>query len=124
MLPRDLLDRFEHFAWGERDCVHFAAAAREYFGAPAVQMPAYQTEAEAREIIASAGGLRKMLADRLGESVDPSKAQTGDTVFATFPSHCEIVGVACPPHFWLLAEKDGFVPVSLTLANEVWPCRV
>jgi hypothetical protein len=124
MIPRELLERFEQFAWGERDCVHFAAAVREHFGAAAVEIPAYSTEAEAKRIIASSGGLKKMLTDRLGPMQSPEKAQIGDTVLATFASVGEIVGVAAPPNFWLLVGQSGlFIPVSLTLAVGVWPCR-
>lgn len=123
MLPVELLKRFEHFAWGERDCVHFAAAVREYFGAVPVEIPAYTSESEARQIIARSGGLRQMLTDRLGQMRRPEKAELGDTVIATFASTGEIVGVAAPPYFWLLAEGGRFIPVSLELAVGVWPCR-
>lgn len=124
MLPIELLKRFEHFAWGERDCVHFAAAAREFFGASPVEIPAYGSEAEARAMIERCGGLRKMLLDRLGPMQHPKTAQSGDTVVATFATVGDIVGVADPPYFWLLAESGGFIPVSLELASGAWPCRV
>jgi hypothetical protein len=124
MIPREILDRFEQFAWGERDCVHFAAAVREFFGAEPVEIPAYSTEAEAKRIIASCGGLKKMLTDRLGPMQSADKAQTGDTVLATFASIGEIVGVAAPPYFWLLDGKSGFIPVKMTFAVGCWPCRV
>lgn len=123
MLPRELLERFEHFAWGERDCVHFAKAAREHFGARAVEIPAYRSEREAREIIARCGGLKQMLVDRLGEPIHPMRAQLGDTVIATFPATGDIVGVADPPMFWLLVEPSRFIPLSLELAKGVWPCQ-
>lgn len=123
MLPRALLERFEHFAWGERDCVHFANAAREHFGGTAAEIPAYESQREALERIASCGGLKQMLVDRLGEMQSPMRAQLGDTVLTCFPSTGEVVGVADPPGFWLLVETGGFVPVSLDLAIGVWPCR-
>jgi len=123
MLPRDLLERFEHFAWGERDCVHFAQAAREHFGAPAVEIPAYGSQREALSVISSCGGLRQMLVDRLGEPIHPKNAHLGDTVLTCFATTGEVVGVADPPGFWLLVEASGFVPVSLELALGVWPCQ-
>lgn len=123
MLPLDLLERFEHFAWGERDCVHFANAAREYFGAPTVEIPAYGSQREALEVIARCGGLKRMLVDRLGEPLHPMKAQRGDTVLTCFPSTGEVVGVADPPGFWMLVDSGGFIPVSLDLALGVWPCQ-
>lgn len=123
MLPLDLLQRFEQFAWGERDCVHFAKAAREYFGAPTVEIPHYDSEQTARAVAESCGGMRQMLVDRLGEMQHPSTARLGDTVLTCFPATGEIVGVADPPGFWLLVERGGFVPVELRLALGVWPCR-
>jgi hypothetical protein len=123
MLPLDLLQRFETFSWGERDCVHFARAAREYFGAPAVEIPPYGSRHEALIAMDGCGGMLKMLVDRLGEPQSPAKAQIGDTVYATFRTVGEVVGVADPPGFWMLVESGGFVPVSLTLAKGVWPCR-
>lgn len=122
-LPIDLLREFESFSWGERDCVHFARRAREYFGGAAVEIPAYGSRHEALKVIAGCGGLRAMLVERLGEPLSPSKAQLGDTVYATFAGLGEVCGVADPPGFWLLVEAGGFVPVTLQLAIGVWPCQ-
>lgn len=123
MLPVDLLKRFETFEWGTRDCVHFAKAAREHFGARPVLIPDYASEREARKLMLSVGSLKQMLVDRLGEPLPPIKAQLGDTVYATFATVGEVCGVADPPGFWLLVENGGFVPVTLDLAIGVWPCQ-
>ena len=122
MLPLELLQRFESFSWGERDCVHFARAGREYFGGATVEIPAYASQHEALSVMAAHGGLRAMLVERLGEPLSPIEAQIGDTVYATFATIGEVVGVADPPGFWLLAQS-GFVPLELSLAKGVWPCR-
>lgn len=121
-LPRELFEQFEPFEWGTRDCVHFAEAARRHFGGSAVPLPTYTTEHEAVRTIAAAGGLRAMLVAALGEPVPLLQAQIGDTVLTRFRDTGDVVGVADPPGFWLLAP-GGFVPLTLELALAVWPCR-
>lgn len=126
-LALKLLERHDGpLVWGVRDCVQFAADAREHYGGQRPGLPAYSSEREAREIIASGGGLEALVTCALGNPTHPKDAQIGDTVLTAFRDTGPMLGVADPPHFWVHISSGGvggFLPVSLDFAIAVWPCR-
>lgn len=126
MLPTEFWQRWNGrpFRWGESDCVMFARDALEFFGGRSVDLkiPSYRSRREAAAIIERGGGLHSMVTAVLGEPVDPRQAAIGDIVLTCFKEHGQMLGVADPMGFWLRGRKD-LVPVELTFAIEVWPCR-
>lgn len=123
-LDAGLLRRHEGpLVWGVRDCVQLAAAAVEHYGGWRPVLPFYSNKREALELLATDGGLRELVRQVLGEPIDPRSVQIGDIVLTSFRDTGPMLGVADPPGFWVLVEPDGFLPLSLDFATEVWACR-
>ena len=124
-LPVELLRKHDvPFQWGVSDCVQWAGAAVEFFsGRDPVSHYRYSTEEEARAIIAASGSLEALVTREIGEPrARCSEAALGDVVLSVFRETGPILGVADPPVFWLRAPA-GYIPVEMTLALRVWPCR-
>lgn len=125
-LPLELLELHDgRFQWGVSDCVQWAAASVKFFsGRDPLAHYRYSSEAGARAMIAGAGSLEKLVTIELGEPRSRiADTEVGDVVLATFADSGEILGVAEPPVFWLRAAR-GYVPIELSLALRVWPCRM
>lgn len=124
-LPLELFERFEGgIAWGQRDCVQFAAAARALF-APVEHDFRYSSKAEADALIAAAGSLEALVSSILGPGIGPEKAasvQDGDTVLTYIPGQGQALGAVSGGVFFILSDR-GFVPLRLTKAVRIWPCR-
>lgn len=122
-LPRELCERHERpFEWGVSDCVVWARDALAIIAGREFTLPNYHSHREAYRMIRAAGSLEALVTAELGEIHPPETAGFGDIALAAFPEQGEVLGVADPPVFWLRAE-GGFMPVELTLATGVWPCR-
>lgn len=122
-LPLELFERFEGgLVWGERDCVQFAAAAR---ATPVEHGFRYSSKAEADALIARAGSLKALVSSILGPGIRPEKAESvedGDTVLTYIPGQGEALGAVSGGVFFIL-QDSGFVPLRLTKAAWIWPCR-
>lgn len=123
-LALELLQRHDGpMLWGVRDCVQFAADAVEFYGGWRPELPKYTSQREAREVMASGGGLLDLVTRAMGEPIPLKDAQIGDVILATFRDTGPMLGVADPRRFWVLVESGGFLPVSMDLAIAAWPCR-
>lgn len=123
-LPLELLERFDGpLEWGVNDCVQFAAAAVEFFGGWRPEVPRYASEREAVRIIASGGGLDRLVSAVMPPPIHVKDAQLGDIVLTAFRDTGPMLGVADPRGFWVRREVGGFIPLDLEFAIKVWPWR-
>lgn len=115
------------FAWGEHDCVTFAARCwHARTGTDALAGFTWGSQAEAEALLAELGGLRAAVVSRLGEPVAPLLAAMGDVVLARDP-HAddgrEVLAVCVGPHLVVPSARGRQV---LQLAHGVccWKAEV
>ena len=87
--------RFKPFAWGAWDCCQFTAewVHRVTGSDPRGMFPAYSSEAEAREVLAAAGGLLALV-DKVAPRVHVSRAREGDLILANEDAGAAL-GICC-----------------------------
>lgn len=111
------------FAWGEHDCLMFAANCVQAMTGedPAVDFrKTYRTARGAAWTVARAGGMRVGADARLGERVLVLRAQRGDVVLVELDNERQAYGicvgatVACP------CEAGGVAFISMERARCAW----
>lgn len=109
------------FAWGEFDCVTFAAGCVEAMTGNdlmATIRGSYQNERGARRLLSSFGGLRAAISSVLGEPISPLLARRGDVVTANGP-HGETTAVCIGARYIMTGTHD-LVTGSMAGAIAAW----
>lgn len=109
------------FCWGKHDCCAFAATVVEAMTGRDWMVPPfapYETEAEAREIIAEHAGLKGIATACLGEPIAPAFAQRGDVALIVIDGR-DSLGI-CVDYRIAAASVRGLVHVPITEAVCAW----
>ena len=111
------------FAWGEHDCVMFAAdcvqaitgsdPAAEYRGK-------YETEVGAAKLMKRSGGLREMATAALGDEISPALATLGDVGLHEVDEAPALA--ICAGTHWLAAGPNGLVALQHDSIVTSWRC--
>lgn len=117
--------RTRPFAWGEHDCVTFAAAAvrvrtgRNVLAEIGLE-PTWRTAIESARAIESVGGLRAALTRLFGAPGPQLSARLGDVVLLNDPENGrELLGI-CHAEIVLAPSANGLAMLPLSAALVVW----
>jgi hypothetical protein len=103
------------FQWGFFDCVTFSATWVQMRTGidPLAGLPKWETERQARRVIASAGGVEAAI-DRQFASISPNFARDGDIGMHDFS-----VGIFSGPHI-VCPGPEGLAFIDRTKAKCAW----
>ncbi len=113
--------RLQPFAWGENDCVTFAAdCARELTGTdPIAELRgSWRTALEAARVLDELGGLRAAVTQWQGDELPPALAQRGDAVLVEQLGR-ELLGV-CVGDQIVAPGEHGAVWLPISAAVAAW----
>lgn len=111
----------KRFAWGEHDCVLFAADCIEACTGvdPAAEMRGtYSDAAGAARLVKNRGGMAAIAAAHCGSEVLPALAQTGD-IGLVFNDGRECLAV-CGGSTWHAPSAAGVVALPMQQALRAW----
>lgn len=107
------------FAWGEWDCVRFAAGAVEVITGERPALPVYASALDAARLTRERS-LRARVCDVLGPEFPPALAHRGDVVLWTQgEDYAETLGV-CVGDLLACAGPDGLAMAPMTAAVAAW----
>lgn len=109
------------FVWGRHDCCLFAADGVEVltgWDAMADLRGKYDSERGAYRLIAAAGGLDRLVTERMGPAIATTLAQRGDVVMV-HQGDRELLALCLGP-MWAAAGTDGRVLGPMTAAAAAW----
>ena len=107
------------FEWGVHDCCRFAAGAIQAItGTDPMAQFSYTTEAEARALIESAGGIEALVTSVLGDPLPSvAQAQRGDVLLADLPTPS--IGTCLGATTAFVSER-GLLLVRTNRARMAW----
>lgn len=111
------------FAWGEHDCVTFAAACIEAVTGvdPIADVRTqWADERQALRLLAAGGGLRALLGQRLLPREVPALAQPGDVGVCLQDGRDGLC--VCGGVNWHMPAKDGLATLDHLQVVQAWRC--
>lgn len=105
------------FAWGSNDCVTFAAGWMAALGCP-IDLPTWETEAEAEALLAERGGLQAAVEAILGVPIEAPFCGRGDIVLAD-AGETTPLGICTGPRV-ALAGPSGLVHLPRRVIRAGW----